>query len=203
MIRNLLLDLGGVLYGVEYHRTTQALGLPDEALPQLLSNPILAEYEKGLISTEAFLTHWAGQFPTLSRETLIQAWNAMLLGPLPSAEAVLRQLAERFSLALLSNTNDLHLTIVEPAISPWRRYFSEMFFSNRLHRRKPDPETYRYVLDLLGWAPSETLFIDDSLTNIEGAKRAGLHTHHLCPANQPEHLPEIVQRFSSSLSQKT
>lgn len=203
MIRHLLLDLGGVLYGVDYHRTTSALGLPDDALPHLLSDPILAEYEKGTLSTEAFLTHWAKRFPALSREALIDAWNAMLLGPLPAAEAVLAQLAKHFSLALLSNTNDLHLAIVEPAIAPWRPYFAGMFFSNRLHRRKPDPETYLHVLDELGWHPEETLFIDDSLSNVEGAQQAGLHVHHFFPPNQPEKLIAIARPFAASLSRKT
>jgi putative hydrolase of the HAD superfamily len=164
------------------------LGLPTEALPALLQDPSLAQYEKGLLSTDAFLAAWQERFPHLSTPELIDAWNAMLLGPLPGVESLLDTLASRFSLALLSNTNDLHLSIVEPDILPWSPYFVDMFFSNRLRRRKPDPETYLEVLRRLGWKPEETLFVDDSPANLQGATAAGLHTHLLDPPNQPKQL---------------
>ncbi|MCS7154086.1 MAG: HAD family phosphatase [Bacteroidia bacterium] len=192
-VRHLLLDLGGVLYGVEYHRTAIALGLSPHALPELLNDPILAQYEEGAISTEEFLRHWQARFPHLSPPQLVEAWNKMLLGPLPQVETILSELCSHFSLALLSNTNDLHLAIVEPEISAWRPFFEGIFFSNRIHKRKPNPETYLYVLEVLGWAGKETLFIDDSLLNVQGAQRAGLHGYHFSPPNQPERLLQIAE----------
>ncbi|MCS6895744.1 MAG: HAD family phosphatase [Bacteroidia bacterium] len=192
MIRNLLLDLGGVLYGIEYERTTAALGLGRDALPALLGDPILAAYEKGIISTEAFLSYWQERFPALSREQLIVAWNAMLLGILPESEMVLSSLSRTFQVALLSNTNELHLTRVEPEIRPWMRYFAGVFYSNRIQRRKPDPETYQFVLSQLGWKAEETLFVDDSLPNVKGAQSAGLHAQHFQPPNRPLRLLELL-----------
>ncbi|MCX7606041.1 MAG: HAD family phosphatase [Bacteroidia bacterium] len=187
-IRNILFDLGGVLYGIDYHRTTRALGISPEALPSLLQSPALAAYEKGLLETKDFLSYWQKEFPTLTVAELTAAWNAMLLGPLPQADEVLAKLASSFSLALLSNTNDLHLERVEPEIQPWKVYFAGIFFSNRIHLRKPDPDTYRYVLERLRWSASETLFVDDNELNIAGAQRAGLRTFHLSPPNQPQAL---------------
>jgi len=185
--RYILLDLGGVLYGVDYYRTTQALGLENESLPVLLQDPLLAAYEKGAIRTNAFLTAWQERFPHLSQASLIEAWNAMLLGPLPDAESTLRALSQQYPIAILSNTNDLHLEVVEPAIAPWKKYCIAYFFSNRLGRRKPDPDTYRYVLSRLGWRPEETLFVDDSALNVKGAKEAGLLAQQI-PANHPKAL---------------
>lgn len=190
----LLLDLGGVLYGVDYLRTTQALGLRPEQLPELLNDPSLKAYECGRISTEVFLQHWQKRFPDYTEAQLIEAWNAMLLGPLPGVSEGLSQLAERFSLALLSNTNDLHLEQVEPAIDPWRPYFVEVFLSNRIGRRKPASDTYRYVLDRLGWAAERTLFIDDSPANIAGARAAGLRAWLMEPPNQPAALLALLSQ---------
>jgi FMN phosphatase YigB (HAD superfamily) len=85
-VKYILLDLGGVLYGVDYGLTLQGLGLSAEALPALLQDPTLAAYEKGELSTEAFLQGWKSRFPHLTERDLIDAWNAMLLGPLPEAE---------------------------------------------------------------------------------------------------------------------
>ncbi|MCX8112343.1 MAG: HAD-IA family hydrolase [Bacteroidia bacterium] len=193
--RFVLLDLGGLLYKVEYHRTAEALGLAPHTITQLLHDPILADYEKGLISTQDFLSAWQSRFPHLILEQIVKAWNAMLLGPLPSAEAILKELHAQFPLAILSNTNDLHLTIVEPEIQPWRKYLAGLFFSNRIHRRKPDPEAYLYALNQLQWRAEEALFVDDNPENVEGAQRAGLYACLMHPPNQPERLLEIIQSF--------
>lgn len=39
---------------------------------------------------------------------------------------------------------------------------------------KPDPESLRCAMDRLGVAPTETLYVGDSLTDAEAAKRAGV-----------------------------
>jgi len=196
-VEYLLLDLGGVLYGVEYERTLRKLGLGKEELASLLQEPVLAAYERGEINTEAFLRAWQAHFPHLSEGALREAWNAMLLGPLPQAEKVLQALSVRYPIALLSNTNDLHLELVEPQIQPWKSYLVETFFSNRIGRRKPDPETYLDVLERLGWPPEKTLFVDDSAVNTAGAARAGLKTYQL-PANRPEELLQVLAVSFSS-----
>ncbi len=191
----LLLDLGGVLYGVDYGRTLEKLGVAAQNLAALLQDPTLAAYEKGDISTETFLQAWQKRFPHLSQEALQEAWNAMLLGPLPQAEKVLQTLSAHYPLALLSNTNELHLTIVEPQITPWKSYFIETFFSNRLKKRKPDPDTYFYVLKKLDWPAEKTLFVDDNAANITGASMAGLKTY-LLPPNSPELLLKLIPAAS-------
>lgn len=42
-------------------------------------------------------------------------------------------------------------------------------------------ESFQAVIDRAGLNPSETLFIDDSKENIEGAQQVGLHAIHLSP----------------------
>ena len=195
-VEYLLLDLGGVLYGVDYGRTLEKLGVAAQDLAALLQDPTLAAYEKGEITTENFLQAWQKRFPHLSQEALKEAWNAMLLGPLPQTEKILQTLSAHYPLALLSNTNDLHLTIVEPQIAPWKPYFIETFFSNRLKKRKPEPETYLHVLRELGWSVEKTLFVDDSVANVAGASRAGLKTYLISP-NSPELLLELMAAASS------
>lgn len=195
-IEYLLLDLGGVLYGVDYGRTLEKLGLSGRELAALMQDPILVAYEKGEIPTETFLEAWQTRFSHLSQEALQEAWNAMLLGPIPQTEKIIQTLSAHYPLALLSNTNDLHLTIVEPQIAPWKPYFIETFFSNRLKKRKPEPETYLHVLRELGWPVEKTLFVDDSATNIAGASRAGLKTYLISP-NSPERLLKLIPAASS------
>ena len=43
---------------------------------------------------------------------------------------------------------------------------------------KPDPEIYRICLERLGLAVDATLFVDDRMENLQGARDIGLHTLH-------------------------
>ena len=58
--------------------------------------------------------------------------------------------------------------------------------SHKIHLRKPYSSTYQFVLDDAGIYAKETLFIDDSIVNIEGAKEAGLEVHHLLAGQKIE-----------------
>jgi HAD superfamily hydrolase (TIGR01509 family) len=45
--------------------------------------------------------------------------------------------------------------------------------------RKPYSESYLHILKEQKLNPEETLFVDDTYKNIEGAKQVGLQTLHL------------------------
>ena len=85
---------------------------------------------------------------------------------------------------MLSNTNDIH---IEKAFRAWNQtaeqepahYFEKVYLSQELGMRKPHPTTFKAVCEREGLNPGRTLFIDDSIQHIEGAKQAGLVTHHL------------------------
>ena len=47
---------------------------------------------------------------------------------------------------------------------------------------KPDEKIYRLLLDRYNLNPSESVFIDDSIPNLEGAARLGIHTYHFTDA---------------------
>ena len=43
------------------------------------------------------------------------------------------------------------------------------------HQLKPQPEIYATLIGMFGLTPSRTLFLDDTLANVEGAMRAGIN----------------------------
>ena len=45
--------------------------------------------------------------------------------------------------------------------------------------RKPNSDIFEKVINDNNLIPSETLFIDDSIQHIEGAKKVGLKAYHL------------------------
>ncbi|WP_315819521.1 HAD-IA family hydrolase [Paraflavitalea speifideaquila] len=59
--------------------------------------------------------------------------------------------------------------------------FEKAWYSHSINRRKPDVQAFEYVLQDAQLAPHETLFIDDALVNVEGARAAGMQAYHLEP----------------------
>ncbi len=47
---------------------------------------------------------------------------------------------------------------------------------------KPDEKIYRLLLDRYDLKPEESVFVDDSIPNLEGAARLGIHTYHFTDA---------------------
>ena len=53
--------------------------------------------------------------------------------------------------------------------------FKDIFSAGELGVSKKDPNAYEVVAEKINKLPSEILFIDDTLSNIEAAKQAGLN----------------------------
>ncbi|MCY7328876.1 MAG: HAD-IA family hydrolase, partial [Saprospiraceae bacterium] len=80
-----------------------------------------------------------------------------------------------------SNINELHADWIadymqrEHGIPDYEsRYFEGVYFSHLIRLRKPDREIYDYVLADAELLPEETVFFDDMLINVEGARQVGI-----------------------------
>jgi putative hydrolase of the HAD superfamily len=94
----------------------------------------------------------------------------------PETVAVLADLkAGGTRLALLSNAG--------PDFAGYMRdgvlgdYFERVYLSGELKLVKPEPEIYRHVLDDLGIAPADAVFIDNRADNVAGAEAVGITGH--------------------------
>lgn len=190
-IKNVIFDLGGVLLNIDYHLTIQAfvdIGMSNfqELFTQAQQSELFDKIEVGEISSDEFLAEIKALMPSHVTEVEIRtAWNAMLLD-LPSERLdFLLAVKEKYNTALLSNTNSIHLESFYKELKKVHNlkslddYFHKVYFSCDLGMRKPNPETFLRVCELEGFNPSETLFIDDTIQHVEGAKQAGLQALHL------------------------
>ena len=175
----LLFDLGGVmieLAGVERMlEWSPGLGTTGELWRRWLASPAVRGYETGRTSRETFADAIVDEFGLpVDAETFLGefAWWPRTLHP--GAGALLASLAPRYTLASLSNTNELH----------WRRFardwdlpamFHRNFPSFMVGRLKPDADYFEHVLDALGVAAERALFVDDNRINVEAARAVGLH----------------------------
>jgi putative hydrolase of the HAD superfamily len=190
-IKNIILDLGGVILNIDYHITIKAfqeLGITDfDALyTQAKQAHLFDHYETGKIDSDEFIDKLSQYLKTQQpRQKIIEAWNAMLLDLPQERLTFLEKLKEKFNTTLLSNTNPIHIQCFHQIIKQQNNidgldaYFDHVHFSSDLGMRKPNPEIFTYVCDIHGYKPEETLFIDDSIQHVEGAKKAGINSYLL------------------------
>jgi putative hydrolase of the HAD superfamily len=206
-LRNIIFDLGGVLLNIDYGATEKAfqqLGVEDfnSWFSQYHANELFSELETGVQQEKAFLQQIQSLLPNPVSETaILDAWNAMLLDFRSSSISYLPHLAKTHRLFLLSNTNEIHLRAFQTqyeTVYDGKKLddlFEAAYYSHRIGFRKPNPESYQFVLNTHRLQPEETLFVDDSLPNIEAAQKLGIKTLHLLPKLMIENLIETDNQF--------
>lgn len=187
-IKNIIFDLGGVIIDIDYQATTKAfekLGIDDfnTRYSQLNQTALFDDFEKGIISSQHFINKLMDIVPKgVTPNQIVSAWNAML-GKIPAQKIqLLNHVRSTHRIFMLSNTNALHLPVVNKfwrEITPleMRDLFEQVYLSFEIGMRKPDKEIFEWVCKENNLNPENTLFIDDSPQHIEGAKSAGLKTH--------------------------
>jgi putative hydrolase of the HAD superfamily len=191
-VKNIIFDLGGVLLNLNYHLTRKAfedLGVQDfdAFYTQHKANPLFENLEVGAIEPEAFYEALrATTGLNLTNTQLEFAWNAMLLDFPVERLAWLDQIKSKYNIYLFSNTNAIHykaFTSIYAQTAPmidfnpdFNHFFKTAYYSHTLGKRKPAVAAFEAVLAKSGLDPAQTLFIDDTISNIEGAQKAGLQT---------------------------
>ena len=175
----IVFDLGGVL--VELSGVSTILnwsGLPmDEATlwQRWLTSPSVRAFESGQIATDDFADQIIVEMQlSVSRQQFLEAFAVWPKGLYPGVTALLNILRDRFTLACLSNTSELH----------WPRLMNEMglasqldhhFASHLMGKIKPDVECFEHMLQDLNLSAGQVLFFDDNIINVDGAKKVGIH----------------------------
>ncbi|MES2764497.1 MAG: HAD family phosphatase [Bacteroidota bacterium] len=185
-IKNVILDLGGVLYAINY-------GITRNELEKLAENPIehiefsreqqeeiFDLFDKGKITSQQFRDGLRNSYKLKAEDHEInRAWNAMLLHVIPEALEIVKHLAPKVRLVLLSNTNELHIAHIKDECRELFSHFEKLYYSYEMGMRKPNADIYEEVLKDRGFIASETLFVDDAPANVEGAIAVGIRGYRI------------------------
>jgi len=198
-IGNIIFDLGGVLLNINPQRTIESFGrlgmeklIGDKGLSY--DHEIFYLMEQGKVTPEEFRNGIRKLIPKeVTDDQIDDAWNAMLLNFPTVRVELLQNLRKDFNIYLFSNTNAIH---VQRYHSIFRNeygfevssLFDFLYHSNEIGYRKPSVESFKKVIRLSGIKPEETLFIDDSAANVEGAIASGLKGFWLQPGQKVEEL---------------
>ena len=196
-IKNIIFDLGAVLLNLDMNRTElafKALFTDTEAhkiaVEKLYKMSFFEKFETNEIEEDEFVETMSQALDTtIDRLEIEKAWSAMLLNMPVNRIEMLQNLREKgYKLFLLSNINSIHLRDVYAIVRnehgdlDFDALFDKPYYSHLIGRRKPDAETFRFVLDDAAILAEETLFIDDNSDNVKSAASIGIHVvHH--PAN--------------------
>lgn len=204
-IRNIILDLGGVIIDLDYRRTADAfirLGMAgfDQVYSKAKQTSLFDDFEKGFLDASAFRYDLRKHLPAdVSDEEIDHAWNSMLLGVPVKRIEWLRQLGKHYRLFLLSNTNVIHVAAFKELLYhdldgfKIEELFEKTYYSCLLGMRKPDREIFEHVIRENGLDPSQTLFVDDSVQHVEGALKTGIRAEWL--DLEAGELTELKYRF--------
>lgn len=196
LIKNLLFDLGGVIMDLKKSACVDAfrqLGLKD-------TNAFFGEYsqqgpfmevEEGTITPEQFhqrVRQIIGR-DDLTDSEIDDAFMQFLIGIPVERLRQLQLLRQNYGVYLLSNTNPIMWDA--KIASEFRKdglaidgYFDGIVTSFQAKALKPKPEIFKYAEEHLGIKPEETLFLDDSLANIEAARALGFQGLHIRPGDE-------------------
>lgn len=178
-----IFDWGGVFLQTEdysyRHRWDARLGLPQGSVEQALhGSEDWKAAQRGNISLETYLARSAAQLG-IDQDEIGQLWGDFYKGDRLAGDVVESALMARrngMQIGLLSNNvATLRADIDRLGIA---HLFDEIVISAEIGIMKPYPQTYLTILERMGKVAAASVFIDDVLENIEGARQVGMLTIH-------------------------
>ena len=180
-----IFDMGGVLVDLDIEDCKRAfkeyLGYYkiDEIIDPCHQKGIYGDLEEGKLTANEFreIVLEESRPGSLAEDVDRAMWH-ILVGIEPYKIDMLRKLAGRYDLYMLSNNNAVCLPrsrqLFADAGAPLEEIFRKCYFSFEMKALKPSEAFYKAVMEDIGIAPEDMLFIDDSMKNVEGAIQAGL-----------------------------
>jgi len=188
MIKNVIFDMGGVI--VDVHRDAaiqqfKAIGVADadRLIDANNHKGLFLAFEAGEVDAETFrrlLSAHAGK--DISMEEVVMAWRSIISRPLVYKLDYIFALRKQYKLYLLSNNNPILIdwartSDFSEAGLPITHYFDKLYISYEMKCTKPGRLIFEKMIQDSGLKPSETLFVEDGLLNIQTAQELGFHVY--------------------------
>jgi FMN phosphatase YigB (HAD superfamily) len=184
-----LFDLGNTLIKLAYERVLENIcrdgSIGRDELVELLERAGgYRDLERGAVGFGEFyefLCANAGYRGSLRR--LREVWTDFFDGPIVGAEGLLEQVREKYRVAFLSNSNEVHAEVIPRQFATLFQKDDRFIFSHRFKVAKPDPEIFRRALEVLGALPHHVVFIDDLVENVLAAQTVGIRAFQFVDAD--------------------
>ncbi len=181
-LRAVIFDIGRVLVKLDLARAIEGLSQgialsPAELWSAIEKDPRWHDWQEGRISPHDWHLHITRRLGSpLKFEEFREAWNRTL-DPVPlQSDDLFASLAREHKLALVSNTDPIHIAHLESNFS-FFQFFSRpaRIYSCAIRASKPSPVIFQAALKAVRTPASQAVFIDDILEYVQVARSLGLH----------------------------
>ncbi len=181
MIKTIIFDIGNVLtlfaWEEFFEKCEYEPSIIDRLKKATVPTPNWAEYDLGLLTDEEILEGFIANDPGIEKE--LRESLASLEGIIIRCDYTIPWIkdlkAKGYQVLVLSNFSRRAFEDCAEALD-FLQYTDGGILSYRDHLIKPNPAIYQLIIDRYHLTPSECVFIDDLATNVEGAKKAGMHS---------------------------
>jgi putative hydrolase of the HAD superfamily len=181
-LRAVIFDIGRVLVKLDVARAVEGLSSgvamsPAELWSALEKDPRWHDWQEGRISPHDWYLHVTKRLgSTLKFDEFRDAWNRSM-DPQPlQPDDLFATLAKKHKLALLSNTDPIHVAYLESTYSFFQFFPAPVrIYSCAVRASKPSPVIFQAALKAVKTPASQAVFIDDILAYAEAARSLGLH----------------------------
>ena len=186
--RAIIFDIGRVIINVNFAHSSvelgQSAGLSHAQVLKILeADPRWADWQEGRVTPRDWHRHFCEKFQLhMGFDEFCANWNALLEPDTILPELLFERLSTKCRLALLSNTDPVHVAHIEAAY-PFVRFFPVRIYSCRVGSSKPAPVIYHHALRELDVLPEEAMFIDDIRDNVIAAEALGITPFHFTSAD--------------------
>jgi 2-haloacid dehalogenase len=183
-INTIIFDLGGVLIDWNPRYVYRTVFDSEEKIEWFLQHICSMDWneqqDKGYPVAKA-VEEKVTEFPEWENEirTYYDRWAEMLAGPITESVEIFRQLKQDPALKFYALTNwSAELFPIALERYDFLHWFDGRVVSGEEKMRKPFPEIYQLLLNRFNVKPQETLFVDDSLRNVNAAEALGIKSIH-------------------------
>lgn len=191
MIKTVIFDIGNVLAGFAWKEYFDRFSYSEEVKARIgkatVQSPVWNEYDRGNLNDEEVLEAFVENDPGIEKELRESLSNISgMLVRYDYAIPWVKALKENgYQVLVLSNFS--HKAVVECGeVLDFLPFTDGGILSYKEHMIKPQPEIYELLINRYNLTPEECVFMDDTLVNVEAAKKAGIHAIHFRDKEQAE-----------------
>ena len=180
MLKNIVFDLGNVLFYLDFTETIRCLEkhlLPGSQVQDIFREVIRGHefelFNKGKVSKEEFF-RYVSQFldKNISEEDFWHCYSNIFI-PNQQLIKAIPILKKKFHLSLLSNTDEAHMDYLHHRYPDLFEQFHDKVYSYQVGAMKPEPEIFDVLCRKTGVMPRYSLFVDDLEDNVRSAEKKG------------------------------
>jgi len=179
----ILFDIGRVIVDVDVGRAAEPLSLaaktpPAELWRAIETDPRWPGWQEGRIPPQEWHAHLTRRFGVeLGFDEFCAVWNQALLPQTILDERLFADLGAQLRLALISNTDPIHVAHMEKNYSFMRHFpAASRIYSCAVGASKPSPEIFAQGIAACGVSAGEILYVDDVPEYVQAGQHMGMKT---------------------------